>query len=97
MDDIRQSIVFDSTDFLSNLFGVNLNTHPSANDYMQYMHPTHLYNETRSSSNAFEMNTTPPQFESNDQPQLQQRQSPRRNPPRNRHRRHFETRHHYGN
>jgi len=40
-----------------------------ANDYMQYMHPTYLYNEIGSSSNAFQMNTTPPQFELNNQPQ----------------------------
>jgi len=45
-----------------------------------------------------QMNTTPLQFESNDepQPQPQQPQSPRRNPPRNRRRRHCGTGHHYG-
>jgi len=39
------------------------------------MHPTHLYNEAGSSSNAFQINTPTPQFESSNQPQ-----SPRRNP-----------------
>jgi len=57
MDDKRQSFASTSIDFVSNLFGVNLNTPPPANDYMQYMHPTHSYNESGSSSNAFKMNT----------------------------------------
>ena len=35
MDDRKQSCAFTSTDFLSNLFGVNLNTSASANNYMQ--------------------------------------------------------------
>jgi len=94
MDDRRQSFASSSTDFFYNLFGTNLNTPPSANDHMQNMHPTHFDNEGGSSSATMQMNTTPPQFESNDEPQPQ---SPRRNPPRNRRRRHCGTSHHYGN
>jgi len=93
MDDRKQSFASNLVDFLYNLFGANINTPPYTNDYMQYMHPTHLYNEARSSFNLFKMNTTPPQFESNDQPQLQ---SPQCNPPCNKRRRHCRTGHHYG-
>jgi len=81
MDDKRQSFVSSSTDFFYNLFGADLNTPPSANDHMQYMHPTHFDNEAGSSSAIMQMNTTPLQFQSNDEPQ--QPQSPRHNPPRN--------------
>jgi len=96
MDDRKQSFASSSIDFFYNLFGAYLNTPPSANDHMQYMHPTHFDNEARSSSATMQMNTTPPQFESNDEPQPQQPQSPRRNPPRNRRRRHCRIGHHYG-
>jgi len=38
---------------------------------MQYMHPTHFDNEAGSSSATMQINTTLPQFESNDKPQPQ--------------------------
>ena len=71
MDDRRQSFVSNSIDFFYNLFGADLNTLPSTNDYMQYMHPTHFDNEAGSSSATMQMNTTLPQFESNVEPQPQ--------------------------
>jgi len=76
MDDRRQSIVSSSTDFFYNLFRTYLNTPPSANDHMQYMHPTHFDSEAGSSSATIKMNNKTPQFESNDEPQPQQPQSP---------------------
>ena len=60
-----------STDFFYNLFGADLNTPSSTNDHMQYMHPTHFDNEAGSSSATMQINTTLPQFESNDKPQPQ--------------------------
>jgi len=74
MDDRRQSFASSSTDFFDNLFGADLNTPPSANDHMQYMHPTHFDNEAGSSSATMQMNTIPLQFESNDEPQPQPQQ-----------------------
>jgi len=68
MDDRRQSFVSSSTDFFYNLFRAYLNTPPFANDHMQYMHPTHFDNEPESSSATTQINTTTPQFESNDEP-----------------------------
>jgi len=62
MDDRRQSFAYSSTDFFFNLFGVYLNTSSSANDHMQYMHPTHFYNEVGSSSATMQMNTISPQI-----------------------------------
>jgi len=96
MDDRRQSFLSSSIDFFYNLFGADLNTPPSTNDHMQYMHQTHFDNEPRSSSAMMQMNTTLSQFESNEESQPQQPQSPRRNPPRNRRHRHCGTGHHYG-
>jgi len=68
IDDRRQSFASSSTDFFYNLFGADLNTPSSANDHMQYMHPTQFDNEAGSSSATMQMNTTLPQFESNDEP-----------------------------
>ena len=63
---------------------------------MQYIHPTHFDNEPGSSSAIMQMNARLPQFESNDEPQPQQPQSPRHNRSCNRRRRHCGTDHHYG-
>jgi len=89
MDDRRQSFASRSIDFFYNLFGAYPNTPPSANDHMQYMHPTHFDNEAGSSSTTMKMNTTSLQLESNNEPQPQQSQSPRCNPPRNKRCRHY--------
>jgi len=60
MDNRRQSFASSSIDFFYNLFRANLNTPPSANGHMQYMHPTHFDNEVGNSSATMRMNTTPP-------------------------------------
>ena len=96
MDNRRQSFASSSTDFFYNLFEPYLNTPSSANDHMQYMHRIYFDNEAGSSFTTMQMNTTSLQFESNDEPQPQQPQSPRRNSPCNRRRRHYGTSHHYG-
>jgi len=59
MDVRRQSFASSSTDFFYNLVGADINTSPSANDRMQYMHPTHFDNEPGSSSATMQMNTIP--------------------------------------
>jgi len=58
----RQLFALSSSDFVRNLFVVDLNTPPSTNTCMQYMHPTNFDNEAGSTYASFQTTTQPLYF-----------------------------------